>query len=159
MVHAGYAAANTYQQSQVSSADPVDLIVMLYDGALVRVRHARQEMGKGNHLAAGISLYRALAILAELRKSLNPEAGGEVAENLDRLYLFMHEELVKGNLERKPDRLEHVQRILADLRDAWEQVAKQAKMSAVAETPTGRTSPAGAAYLSAPVSPGLAVKA
>lgn len=149
--------ANVYQHSQISSADPVELIVLLYDGTIQRIRHAAQEMAKGNHLASGIALYRALAILAELRKSLNMQDGGEVAVNLDRLYLFMHEELVQGNLERKPERLDKVLPMLLDLREAWGEIANQAKAVVAAAASAGAAG--AAAYRGASESAGLAIKA
>ncbi|MBI3603484.1 MAG: flagellar protein FliS [Nitrospirae bacterium] len=114
-------------------------------------------MAKGNHLASGIALYRALAILAELRKSLNMQDGGEVAVNLDRLYLFMHEELVQGNLERKPERLDKVLPMLLDLREAWGEIANQAKAVVAAAASAGAAG--AAAYRGASESAGLAIKA
>ncbi|TAJ30691.1 MAG: flagellar export chaperone FliS [Nitrospirae bacterium] len=152
-----HSGANPYQHDQISSADPVELIVLLYDGAIQRIKYASQEMVKGNHLASGIALYRALAILAELRKSLNMQDGGEVAVNLDRLYLFMHEELVKGNLERKPERLDKVLPMLSDFREAWVEIANQAKTAAAAAASAARAG--AAAYRGASEPAGLAIKA
>jgi flagellar protein FliS len=121
-----YAAAR-YLESDVTQADPAQIIVLLYEGAIYRIGQAVQEMEKQNTLTSGIALYRALAIIGELRKSLNLEAGGEIARNLDRLYLYMHEELVKGHLAREPQPLERVRILLTDLNSAWRQVASQVK--------------------------------
>lgn len=121
-----YAAAK-YLESDVTHADPTRIIVLLYEGAIFRIGQASQEMAKQNTLASGIALYRALAIIAELRNSLNLEEGGEIARNLDRLYLHMHEELVKGHLARQPEPLEKVRTLLTDLNSAWRQVSAQVK--------------------------------
>ena len=120
-------AISAYMTSDVTHADPVQVIVLLYEGAIYRIGQAAQEMVKQNALASGIALYRALAIIAELRNSLNLEAGGEMARNLDRLYLHMHEELVKGHLAKQPEPLERVRTLLSDLNSSWRQVAQQAK--------------------------------
>lgn len=68
-------AIATYLACDVASADPSQIIVLLYEGAIYRIGQAVQEMEKQNALAAGIAIYRALAIVGELRKSLNLEEG------------------------------------------------------------------------------------
>lgn len=139
-----YAAA-MYLESDVIHADPVRIIVLLYEGAIFRIGQAAQEMAKQNTLASGIALYRALAIIAELRNSLNLEGGGEVARNLDRLYLYMHEELVRGHLARQFEPLERVRTLLTDLNSSWRQVAQQVKtlLDAGAGVPHQPVKPAG----------------
>lgn len=129
-----YAAAR-YLEGDVTHADPVQIIVLLYEGAIFRIGQAAQEMAKQNTLASGMALYRALAIIAELRNSLNLEEGGEIARNLDRLYLYMHEELVRGHLARQFEPLERVRTLLTDLNSSWRQVAQQVKV--LLDTGTG----------------------
>jgi flagellar secretion chaperone FliS len=120
-------AIATYLAGNVTQADPAQVIVLLYEGAIYRIGQAVQEMEKQNTLASGIAIYRALAIIGELQKSLNLEAGGEIARNLDRLYLHMHEELVKGHLAKQAQPLERVRTLLTDLNSSWRQVASQVK--------------------------------
>jgi flagellar protein FliS len=120
-------AARLYHQGQVAHAEPADLIVLLYDGAIQRVRQASEGIAKNNPLIAGIAIYRVLAIIGELRRSLNMELGGEFAERLDALYQYMHEELVRGHLERRADRVDAVGGLMVDLREAWAEAAKQLK--------------------------------
>lgn len=126
-------AVAAYQVSNVALADPAQVIVLLYDGAIYRIGQALQEIEKQNTLASGIAIYRALAIIGELRNSLNLEVGGEIAMNLDRLYLYMHEELVKGHLARRTEPLERVRKLLMDLNEAWKQVIQQAKQVPASE--------------------------
>ena len=108
---------------------------------------------------------RALAIIAELRNSLNLEEGGEIARNLDRLYLHMHEELVKGHLAREPQPLERVRTLLTDLNSSWRQVASQVKtlMDAGSVAQAQPTQPVKAAgipvYQQIDTTPRLALKA
>lgn len=156
-----YAAAR-YLESDLTYADPTKVIVLLYEGAIFRIGQAAQEMTKQNTLASGIALYRALAIIAELRNSLNLEEGGEIARNLDRLYLHMHEELVKGHLARQPEPLEKVRTLLTDLNSAWRQVASQVKtlLDAGIGAPPSPAMPAGLSASAQPdAAPRLALKA
>lgn len=155
-------AVATYIAGEVTHADPAQIIVLLYDGAIYRIGQAAQEMVKQNALASGIALYRALAIIAELRKSLNLEAGGEIARNLDRLYLHMHEELVKGHLAKQLQPLERVRALLADLNSAWRQVAQQVNTlldAGTAVRPQSATPVGLPAYRGSEAAPRLAVKA
>lgn len=151
-----------YMAGTVTQADPSQIIVLLYEGAIYRIGQAVQEMEKQNTLASGIALYRGLAIIGELRKSLNLEEGGEIARNLDRLYLHMHEELVKGHLAKQAQPLERVRTLLTDLNSSWRQVAVQVKTLIDAGTgvPPPPVMPAGlSAYQQADNAPRLALKA
>ncbi len=156
-----YAAA-MYLESDVNHADPARIIVLLYEGAIFRIGQAVQEMAKQNTLASGIALYRALAIIAELRNSLNLEEGGEIARNLDRLYLYMHEELVRGHLARQSEPLERVRTLLTDLNSSWRQVAQQVKtlLDAGTGVPPQSVKPTGlSVYTQSDSAPRLALKA
>lgn len=117
--------ARSYLQNEISHANPVQLVVMLYGGAIQRIREAAHAMATKQQLAAGIAIYRALAIIAELRKALNFTEGREVAEQLDGLYSYMHGELVRANEDHKADRLNGVLNILTELHGVWSQVATQ----------------------------------
>lgn len=160
-----YAAAR-YLESDVTHANPANIIVLLYEGAIFRINQAAQEMVKQNTLSSGIALYRALSIIAELRNSLNLEEGGEIARNLDRLYFYMHEELVKGHLARKPEPLDRVRILLTDLNSSWRQVALQVKTlldAGPSVTPVAQQQPMRqarpSAYQQAESGPRLALKA
>lgn len=126
------AAATKYQHSQVTHADPVQLIVLLYDGALSRIAQGRQRLQEKDLLHAGVAISKAQAIVGELRQSLNMEAGGDIAGNLSRLYAYLHDLLVKAMRENRAEPLEEATNLLNELRTAWIAVAKQAK--AVLET-------------------------
>ena len=100
---------------------------MLYDGALARIAQGRQRLVEGDVLEAGLSLHRSQAIVAELRNSLNMEEGGEIAANLDRLYSYIHQLLVKSMLENQSEPLDEAAGLLMELRGAWSEVAKPDK--------------------------------
>jgi flagellar secretion chaperone FliS len=120
-------AATKYQQNQVNQADPVQLIVLLYDGALSRIAQAKQRLQDGDVVYAGVAVTKAQAIIAQLRNSLNMDEGGEIAENLNRLYLYLHELFVKVVRENKSEPLDEATVLLNELRGAWADLAKQVK--------------------------------
>ena len=116
-------AATLYQHNQVTNADPVQLIILLYNGALFRIAQGRQRLQEKNQLHAGLAVSKAQAIVGELRQSLNLNAGGEIAKNLDRLYGYLHELMVKAMVENRVEPLDEATKLLTELRAAWSEVA------------------------------------
>lgn len=120
--------ANAYAkvgiETGVVAASPHKLIVMLFDGALAAVATALQHMKTGNIPGKGQAISKAISIIdSGLRASLDHKAGGEIAVNLDALYAYMSTRLMTANLQNQPEMLEEVQRLLQELRSAWEAIA------------------------------------
>jgi flagellar protein FliS len=118
--------AEAYQQTLVQSRSPLELVVMLYDGALRFLEQAAEAMDRRDMPAKAEALSRAFAILAELQNTLNVRDGGELARQLDALYTHMHERLVDANVQRSSAPIRDVINLLRPLRDAWSQVAAPA---------------------------------
>jgi flagellar secretion chaperone FliS len=118
-----YGKAGTYQNvaawTGVSTADPHRLILMMFDGALARVAAARGCMEHGRVAEKGQLVSRALAIVDELRSSLDIERGGTIAASLDDLYDYMSRRLVEANATNRLEILDEVTTLLRELRDAW----------------------------------------
>lgn len=113
-------------ETSVISASPHKLIVMLYDGALAAIKSAASHMAAGNIAEKGAAISKALDIINNgLRASLDKKAGGDIASNLDSLYVYMTERLLTANLQNKSSLLDEVQALLADLRDAWTQIGEK----------------------------------
>ncbi|UMR30731.1 flagellar export chaperone FliS [Massilia sp. MB5] len=125
-------------ETSVAAASPHKLIVMLYDGALVAVMSALAHMKAGNPAEKGKAISKAIQIIDNgLRASLDKEAGGQIAESLDALYEYMSARLLTANIENKPEILEEVRGLLADLRDTWNQIG-----SSPAAQPQAQNKPA-----------------
>jgi flagellar protein FliS len=110
---------STSAHAGVEGADPHRLIVMLMDGALDRIATARGLMSNGGGAEKAQLLHRAVAIIDELRNSLNFKAGGELCHNLDALYEYMCTRLMQANAANKPEWLDEVSRLLNEIRSAW----------------------------------------
>lgn len=115
--------AAAYQQTAahggVAAADPHRLVLMLMDGALDRLAAAKGAIANGSMEAKGRLIQRAMAIVDELRSSLNLDAGGEIASNLDALYDYFNRQLVRANLENRAELLDEVANLLREVRSAW----------------------------------------
>jgi flagellar secretion chaperone FliS len=125
-----YAApSNVYRESAVLTASPEQLVVMLYDGAMRFLRQAELAADQEGWQQSGERLSRAEAILDELLATLNMNAG-EVALRLQAIYVFCRRTLIEARVERSAVKIGHVQRLLADLREAWAQVSVPATPAA-----------------------------
>ncbi len=113
-------------ETDVTSASPHKLILMLYDGALAHIHSARLAMGNKNIPVKGQHISKAIDIIINgLKVSLNMEAGGELAERLDALYDYMSERLLYANLHNNVPALDEVTELLENLRGAWAGIADQ----------------------------------
>jgi flagellar protein FliS len=118
--------AEAYYQTHVQSRSPLELVVMLYDGALRFLDQAAAAMDEGDMVTKANAMSRSFAILAELQNTLNVAEGGEVARQLDALYSYMNDRLVDANTQRSSAPIRDVIRLLQPLREAWSQAAAPA---------------------------------
>jgi flagellar protein FliS len=116
-------ASAMYQQTRaggrVEGADPHQLIAMLLDGAIERVTQARGHIRHGDVPAKGAALSKAVAIVGELRASLDHEAGGVLAQRLDSLYDYVNRRLLFAQLNDDDQALAECIDLLGPVRDGW----------------------------------------
>lgn len=124
-----------YQNTQVTTASPEQILIMLYDGAIRFVRQAKENLESGNRPSKLEAIRRAMAIITEFRNTLDHEVGGEIASNLDSLYDFMQRELMGANLRDDVGRLQTVEDLLCDLRETWMQAIEITRREAAQASP------------------------
>jgi len=115
-------ALNAYTQSKTAVASPVDLVIMLYDGAIDYLDKAATAVNMKETKEKIKYIDKTVAIIDELLKSLNLEAGGEIAVNLQDLYIYMMRELTMANLQNDAGKIKHVESLLRELVSAWRQI-------------------------------------
>jgi flagellar protein FliS len=96
---------------------------MLYDGAIKFLKMAIEQIEAKNPEAKGKYISKAVDILFELNTVLDTEAGGEVAANLRKLYLFMGRHLTEANTEQDIGKIEEVIKLLEELNQGWKAIA------------------------------------
>ena len=112
---------NAYQQSATQTASPAQLVLMLYDGALLRIEQAVEALEESRDLmVAHTGIMKAQRIIDELELSLDHDQGGEIAANLAAIYVYVGELLLEGNLQKEPRMLRDAIEVLTPLRDTWE---------------------------------------
>ncbi len=115
----------------VETADPHQLILILFDGALAAISLARIQMENGQIPDKGASISKAINLITNgLKASLNMEAGGELSERLAALYDYMAQRLIMANLKNSVAALDEVRDLLQGLREAWAEVPKNLQQAA-----------------------------
>lgn len=118
--HRAYAA--TQRETGVSSARPIDLVVMVYERLLDHLRSAQLQMSEG--LDSSESLTKAVDLITTgLEACLNKAQGGEIAENLAIIYDWANREIMLARLRRDPQMLQGVINALQPLAEAWREHA------------------------------------
>jgi flagellar protein FliS len=124
--------ARSYVQTQTVSATPLQLVAMLYDGAVMSAAAAHDAMVRRDIPARRTAVNKLLGIIAELQNSLDRERGGAVAAELDRLYDYVVRRMMEAVSTQTAAPIEDVHRILQTLREAWQQIGQQADPAALA---------------------------
>ena len=115
--------AKVEMDTNVASADPHKLILLLYQGALLAISSAKNQMLRKDVAAKGKSISHAIMIIDEgLKSSLDKNVGGELAENLSALYEYMNQRLLVANLKNDMAALDEVTSLLTELKGAWEAI-------------------------------------
>lgn len=116
----------SYFKIKIEGASPINLVIMLYEGAVNAIDDAIEELNGRNRDQYNQKIIFAQDCVRELKNSLNMEAGGEISKNLFTLYGFVLNMLVEANIARSSPKkyLEHAKHILDGLLDSWKQVQK-----------------------------------
>ncbi len=104
---------------------------MLHDGAVRFLAQAATATSQKDSEKKSESLNKAIAIVDHLWDTLDKEQGGEIAENLERIYQFMHTQLVWANANDDVKIMKQVMVHLRDIRESWAAVDTQLKTSKV----------------------------
>jgi flagellar protein FliS len=122
-----HAALARYGAVKVTTSSPGQLLVMLYDGLLRFLREAQTAMIAKERGKCGEKLSRANAILAELLGTLDASHNPALCANLQSLYVFCMNHLLKANIQQNPDMLGEIIVVLTPLREAWVKAVAQVR--------------------------------
>ena len=111
-----------YQDAAVATQNKGRLIVLLYDGAIKFMKLAIREIEAGNYQAKGKYITKAQDIITELNAVLDIDSGGEIAQNLRKLYLFANAQLSKANTTCDTNMIREVIKILEELNQGWKTI-------------------------------------
>ena len=116
-----YSNFDRYLETEVFGADPVKLICMLYRGAIEATAAARRHLKAGQILERSRQIMRAVAILRELSRSLDPHYE-QISRPLRDLYIYMERQMLTANARQIDPPLAEVEQLLSTLLEGWKTV-------------------------------------
>ncbi len=119
-----------YLNVQFGTADQGTLILMTFDGAIRFCRLAELHMERDDRIGKGKWLAQAFDTVAELRKSLKPEMGGEMADQLSKTYEFICHQITLANVFNRKENLKNALTVLERLRETWKEIIQERRQSA-----------------------------
>lgn len=119
------ATRNPYLESQILTASPDRLLVMLHDGVIRHTEQASQALRHRELDSAHESLVRAQEIVAELIASLNFDAAPDFARNLIKLYHYVHRRLAEASVDHTSGPLDDALTVVRMLREAWAEASRR----------------------------------
>lgn len=113
-----------YKKTQIETATPEKILIMLYDGAIQYLNVAKAAIESDKKTPGRIqkvhdNIMASQRIITEFMNTLDMDIGGEVAQNLYDLYSYLYRRLVQANIKKDADMVEEVLRHLKGLRDTW----------------------------------------
>lgn len=107
----------------LADASPHQVVQVMLDAVLARIAEATGHLERGEVAAKGEKISKALAIIEALMLGLDKDRGGDLAQNLERLYDYASRTLLKANLENSAELLKEVTSLLREIKLGWDGIA------------------------------------
>lgn len=118
---------NKYKQTSILSASKEQILLMLYEAAIKFTKLAIIAIEEKRVADKGTNILRALDIVIELQATLDHKVGGELAKQLEQLYVFMIEQYTKANLKGEVEPLKANLKVLENLYEGWKGAIEKMK--------------------------------
>ncbi len=112
-----------YQRNKVLTATPAEVTLMLYEGAIKFCNIAIMAIENNEMEKAHINIMKTQRIIEEFRNTLDRQY--DVAEDFDRIYVYVLRRLFDANIKKDKEILEEVNGHLRSLRDTWKEVMRK----------------------------------
>lgn len=120
-------ATNAYRrvsaETSVQNANPHRLVHLLFEELLKNLAKARGAMARKDIAEKGAAISMSVRIIEEgLKAGLNPREGGELAQNLGRLYDYCVMQLTKANARNDESLIQEVRALVEPIALAWQEI-------------------------------------
>ncbi len=126
-----------YKKTVLATTDRVQIIYMLYEGALNHLKMARRKIADGDTLSKGHHFSKATSIISELSNVLDMEKGGEISVNLRSLYEYVLQRLLYANLNNDITAIEDSEKVIETLKSGWKEMMEELRQNQPAVARTG----------------------
>jgi flagellar protein FliS len=116
---------NAYLRTKVMTANPAELRLMLFDGAIRFAEQTSAALERKDYEACYTNATRCQAILMELINGLKPEHDPQLCNRLSGLYTFLYTRLMQASNQREPALIDEVLKLLNYERDTWNMLLDQ----------------------------------
>jgi flagellar secretion chaperone FliS len=131
-----------YQEAAVRNANPIELVIMLYDILARDLHGAIEAMEAGSIEARTTKLKHGFLALQQLEGSLPIEEGGDLAAGMSRFYSMLRAQMMKAQVQQDPAILRELIQLLFSVREAWVELnSRQAVTQEVATAPASTSTP------------------
>jgi flagellar protein FliS len=113
--------AFSYQQSSISGATPMGLVIALYDKLACDLRLAVEAIREDDIEARCIALSHATLVLGQLQDWVNLESGDALAKSLADFYQILRTRMLEASLQKSAELLEAQIELVLQVRSAWQQ--------------------------------------
>lgn len=117
--------ATSYQANEVNTANRLKLLIMLNEGAIRFIKKADEALVKGDLAVKGETISKVLAIVGELKSTLDWSHAPALADQLERLYDFIMDRLYEANVKNDAQALHDALKIVEVLHSSWVELSKK----------------------------------
>ena len=114
-----------YRNQKILNASREEILLMLYDEVIRQLERADQALEAKDIPTKVDAINRAINILMEFRRALNPQASPDLARHLEQLYDYMMVQLTLANYRNDRTPLGQVAQMVQELRAAWAEAARR----------------------------------
>ncbi|MFQ5691673.1 MAG: flagellar export chaperone FliS [Nitrospinota bacterium] len=114
---------SNYRMTEINTASPVRLIVLLYEGAIRNIKKGEILLQDPNSFVeAGVHLLKAMDIVSELMGCLKPDSSPEISDNLSKIYAYVIGRIGRALQDKDPAPLAGATEIMSSLSSAWAEI-------------------------------------
>ena len=112
-------ARQVYQDSSIRGANPIELVVLLYDSAIADLRMALSAMQTSDIESRSNKISHALMVLQQLQGTLDFERGGSAARQFEQFYNLTRAKVLEAQMRSSPELMRQQIRTMSEVRDCW----------------------------------------
>ncbi|HEX8925724.1 MAG TPA: flagellar export chaperone FliS, partial [Terriglobales bacterium] len=120
-----YDAKNAYQETTVAGANPIRLVMMVYDRLLTDMQKAIESLHVGDVELRTQSIRHAMECVDHLQSNLNMQDGGEAASFLWRFYTQLRAKLLEAQMKQSENTLKEQIWLVQQVRGEWDKAERQ----------------------------------